>query len=241
LPLTRSAPLDITKVALTGSYDGARRHVTIGRAMIATGEGRIGVNGRITGTPGAAAHGEAWQFDLASVADAGAPGQIGAGQLVARGSLRPSSARLVLNELVYRVAGADLAMKGEVADLGGQPRAAFEGRVGPMSIAQIRAAWPAAIAPAARAWVAGHVTKGQIAGGTFKVTSQGGPSRADPNGDVETRVSAAIEAGNVELSMGKGQPVAEVPRALLRVEGRTIEVTAPDAAIAGSDQKKLQF
>ncbi len=244
LPFASRAVTKITRSSLTGSYDGATRQLTIGKASFETDDGRLDLAGRVTAAArtarGAA---EAWDFDLGSTggALAGDKRAVPIDLLVARGTMMPTATKLVLREFAYRAGGADIVVNGEIVDLGAAPRAMFDGRIGAMTAAQLKSAWPSALAPLARSWVGAHVTKGQLAAGTFKIATHGGPSRTDPTGETETRLSATLEASGVELALAKGVPPIDLPRALVRIEGQTVEVTAPDAGLTAAEGRKLQL
>ena len=53
------------------------------------------------------------------------------------------------------------------------------------------------------------------------------------------RVSLAIEGSDLAFSVLDGWPALEVPRGLLRLEGNTLEVTAPDAAMTAADGRHI--
>ena len=97
--------------------------------------------------------------------------------------------------------------------------------------------WPESIAPRARAWVGTHLLKGAVAGGSFKAILE--PSTQDAVAAATTRLSMALEATGVEVRLVEGVPALEIARGLLRVEGQTLEITAPEATLTAADGRKL--
>jgi hypothetical protein len=111
-----------------------------------------------------------------------------------------------------------------------------------MSAVVFRTLWPMWVAPATRSWVVGRLARGNVLGGTFKVVHGAGPMGSDwaPAGTGD-RVSFALESANIELQVAKGWPALEMPRGLLRVEGHSVEFTAPEATMSAADGRKLSL
>ena len=54
-------------------------------------------------------------------------------------------------------------------------------------------------------------------------------------------MSLALEGANLELALVEGWPALEIPRGLLRLEGRAVEFTVPEASMAATDGRKLSL
>jgi hypothetical protein len=78
--------------------------------------------------------------------------------------------------------------------------------------------------------------------GHFKVVHGTGTTSAGwtPTGEGD-RLSLALEAANLELAVRDGWPALQIPRALLRMEGRSVEFTVPDASMAATEAGRLSL
>jgi hypothetical protein len=241
------APVVLEGAEIVALFDGAARRFDLSKARVRLAGNDVEFKGRAVAGAERADGGHAWAFEVSSVGGVlkgdgrGASKPVSVEQFDARGILTPMDARLVVENLVLRAGGGELTARGEVAGLGGQTRINGDGRIAPMPISALKALWPSMVAPGARAWFGDHVTKGQLSAAVVRVATSGGPSRSDPQGRPETRVSLAVEATGGEIVLAKGVPAIEVPRASLRIDGSALEITAADAGMTASEAKRLQF
>ena len=152
---------------------------------------------------------------------------------------RPSAAASRSISLCCVRAAREVSAQGDIADMTGAMQARLDGKIGPMSADTFKALWPSILAPKSREWVGRHLLRGNLQGGTFRVASGGGVSGTDWTPGAPQRVSLAIEGSDLAFSVLDGWPTLEVPRGLLRLEGNTLEITAPDAAMTAADGRRM--
>lgn len=231
-------PTGLQALQLAMTFDGATDRFDIAQLALDWAGSKVTLAGSAThvdGTP------DTWAYALQSTAGTLARAGQGAAttridHLTANGEFVRSLGAVRLSQLVMRAGGAEVSAKGELNGLWTQRQGTVEGRISAMPIATAKAVWPSGVGAAARQWVAAHVTKGQIAGGAFKASldsSQGAPA------DALIRLSLSIETSGLEIVPAKGVPPMEIPRALIRIEGNTVEITAPDAGMTAADGRKL--
>lgn len=208
--------------------------IAIDRLAIESGQNRLNFAGLIDGD-----RATGFAFDLASTegmleAPNSAP-PLRVETLVLRGRAGPAPGHVDITQLLLKVAGAELSASGRM-----DGATHFEGRISPMSLATLKALWPASLASRSRAFVVEHVTKGELKGGAFKlsVASSDDPAVKRPG---ERQQSVTLEAGDIELQLRKDLPPMEIPRALLRLEGDGAELTIPEAQITAGGQRRLTF
>lgn len=226
--LPDGSPLLIEKAAATLRFDGAARRLEIVAAHMLSGSGALAFAGHVAPAPTGAQ--KPLLFDLrgtrGSFLKPASGDAIPIDQFRARGGFAGASNAIDLAELVVKAGGAELTMNGRIGD-----DTALEGRIGAASIEALRAFWPANLAPQHRNRILESLRKGQLKGGAFIVSnSAAGRDR---------RVSISMEATDLEIELRKGMPLLEVPRALLRVEGASVEVTIPEAAITATANRKV--
>jgi cell division septation protein DedD len=245
------ASIAIDRGHLDVSYDGTAGRLSIARAMVGFGQSRIELTGVAEHSPTSSRTPAEWTYEIRSLGGAIADDTAGnavipVDLLRVRGTAAPVEGRLTLAELVFRAAGTEITAQGDVVAAGiarriGQPlQGVLEGRIGAMSAKTLTALWPRTLAPGARAWIADRVSKGNVTGGSFKLASSSQPA-ASETGEPASRFSLALQGSNVELRLAKKMPALEAPRVLVRLEGATSEVTAPDASIAAQDGRRVQF
>lgn len=225
-------PLPVDRGALTLKAAGAG--VTIDKIAIESGANRLEFQGTIEGD---AATGYA--FDLHSTTGTLAAAQDGPplriDTLALRGKSGPEPGQVEIEEALLKIGDAEIKAAGRMAGT-----TQFEGRISPMSLPTLKAIWPAALAPRSRAFVIERVSKGEIRGGAFKFSTAG---NADPavKGQSDRQQSLTLEAGDLEVHLRKELPPFEVPRALLRLEGESLELSIPEAQIVAGGNRRLQF
>jgi hypothetical protein len=234
----KPVPLETTRIAL--SYDGARGVTDISDFTFGWAGNRWSLAGQIA--PDAQSGGQVFTLNSTSGVLAAPRGNAsGAKVEQARASGRFAQGRFTLQDLSIRVAKAEVSAKGDVAWSNGTPTGQIDGKLSPMSVDVLKAIWPSVLAPGVRDWVAGHITKGQLAGGLFKAAIEGGPQRDGSTSETNARLSLTLEASNVEVQTVGGMPPIEIPRGLVRVEGQTIEITSPEFFMTAAEGRKLQF
>jgi AsmA-like C-terminal region len=238
----QAAPTRITGGQIALTYNGAARTFDFEPSELAWAEGRI----RFTGSVAHAAQGPdgpRWVFDLKStegwvVADARAPHKLAMDNLSLGGFLAPDQGRVVVERFVARAGGAEVSAQGEFSEVGGASHARIEGKIGAMPVALFKTLWPSWVAPQTRAWVGKRLMAGTVHNGTFKIVrGAGGPA---PAAD-EDRLTFALEGSNLEFAVLNGWQALLAPRALLRIEGPSIELSVPDATLASADGRKLSL
>ncbi len=176
-----------------------------------------------------------WRYELHSVS--GELRSVKAGQAAIpiqafemRGRYDHEAGGGIFERLALKAGGVDLEMVAP-ANLAADANV-LEGRISPAPLATVLALWPDELAPRTRAWVVGSVRKGQLRGGSFRLGRAAG-------GGGDRHLSLSLEAGDVELEVAKGLPPLEMPRALLRVEDTSLEVSVPDAAMTVAPGRRL--
>ena len=232
-------PLPVERGRLAMRFDGETRRLEIAPSELATRDGRIVLAGAVVpdDTPGAAA---GWRFDIASTGghlespDRSAP-PLAITRLTARGKAITGTGEVELSELALKAGAAEVTLSARIG-----AEASLEGRIGAMSIADLKSIWPAAVAPRARSFALQALSKGMLKGGTFRIaTARDADVAARKAGD--RRLSVALEGADFEVAIRPELPPLEIPRALLHVEGNALELTVPDASIAASGGRRITF
>ncbi|KAB2919693.1 MAG: hypothetical protein F9K29_05115 [Hyphomicrobiaceae bacterium] len=241
LPWLAKAPLRIDGGHLAMSYSSATRRFEIAPSVLVWGDSRVQFTGAVTHVV-RGPEGPGWNFDLRS-----AGGWLGAeppfhqrlviDDWLARGFLAPERGRIVLDQFTVRAGGAEVSAQGDVADMAGAMRARLDGKIGPMPAEVFKALWPSALAPKTHEWVAKHLVRGRIQGGAFKLAS-GAPAQGAEPGAAD-RVSLTLEGSDLALGIAERLPAVEIPRALLRLDGQLLEITAPEASMGTPDGRRM--
>jgi hypothetical protein len=243
LPWLEDIPLAIDSGRVDLKYERGLHRLQITAATLLWGRNRLAMNGAIT-TMTDAVGGEAWAFDLAAVDGQLAAEEFGDLSLpvegwVAKGSLRPRTGMLELKQFLVRVGGGQIGLTGE---LGGGDASAVRlaGQISPMSMSAFKVLWPRMLAPGARTWVGERIVRGRVLGGAFGYQS-GQAVGADTAGHPQQRLSLALEVGDMQLVPLAGLAPIEVPRALVQLEGKALDVVIPEAALPLSQGRGLAF
>jgi hypothetical protein len=239
LPWLTATAMRIDGGHIALSYSRAARRFEIAPSVLVWGDSRVQFTGNIAQAQ--APEGPGWTFELKS-----AGGWIGAEPPVlqrlelddwtARGSLFPERGRVVLNEFRLRAGGAEVSAEGDVTDMAGGMQARLDGKIGPMPASVFKTLWPAALAPKSRDWVVNRLVRGWVQGGAFRLTS--GTSGWSANTGPE-RGSLTLEGANLGFALLDNWPVLEAPRALVRLDDNSFELSVPDATFAVPDGRKL--
>ena len=244
LPWFPATPMHLDAIRVELAYSSAARRFDMAPSVLTWGSSRLQLTGSIVhasqGTDG-----PGWYFDLKSTEGWLAPEppqvqRLPIDQLALRGVLAPELGKVALSQFLLRAGGAEVSAQGGVSNAGGSAKGQLDAKIGPMTAAVFKTLWPRWVAPATRNWVVQRFTRGNVLGGTFKVVHGAGPGAADwaPLGTGD-RISLSIEGADLELQVAKGWPALEMPRGLLRLEGRSFEFTAPEGTMAGADGRKL--
>jgi hypothetical protein len=235
-------PLPIDGGHLALSYSGSARRFEIAPSVLVWGDSRVQFTGSVAHTA-AGAEGPRWTYELKS-----AGGWIGAepparqslpiDDWSAHGFLALDRGQAVLRQFVLRAGGSEITAQGEMADMAGAMRTRLEGRIGPMRADVFKALWPRALATKSHDWVVHQLVRGTLQSGAFKLVSGPGGDKSPGGAD---RISLTLEGSDLALAVVDAWPTLDVPRALLRIDGQSLEIIAPDAVIAAPDGRRLAF
>ncbi len=242
LPWLAATPLRIDGGHLALSYNRASRRFDIAPSVLVWGDSRVQFTGNIVHAMGP--EGPGWSFDLNS-----AGGWIGAEPPLlprldlddwsARGFFSPDRGRVALNQFKLRVGGAEVSAEGDVTDMAGVMQAHLDGKIGPMPASTFKMLWPAPLAPKSRDWIVRRLVRGWIQGGTFRLSSASGGGAGWAANTGPEHGSLTLEAANLGFALIDNWPVLEAPRALVRLDDHTFEMTIPDATFSVPDGRKL--
>ena len=245
LPGVSPMPLTIDAGLLSFIYDPAQRHLALQPSTLVSGQSRVTLIGGAK-RAGMRDGAPVWAFDVQakdgvlSAEDLGAQYSVAVEKWMASGRVLPRLGLMEIETAVLRAGGAEVAISGEVSAASGQAGARIEGRLSPMTIDTLKAVWPKALAPPARKWVGGQVSRADIKGGTFRLAS--GPYISGPpvqNPASPFRLTLTIESGEVSLIPAPGMLPLEAPRVLTRIDDGALEIAAPDAVIVLGGNRRL--
>jgi hypothetical protein len=193
------------------AYQPNQRRVEVRPSTLVTGGSRIVLGGTLDQPD----TGGQWRIRLAATEGSLSPSEPGAPPLPLEaltidGTVDPFDGRLEITRGLVRAAGAEI--RGE---------ASFPG---------FGDTTPAFVAPGAREWIAQRLTRGTLTGGTVRLVQVPG---------AEARFVMAFDMTEVELSPLEGFALLEVPRVQIRLDGRVLDVTLPDAALVAGAQRRL--
>jgi AsmA-like C-terminal region/Protein of unknown function len=245
LPWLAETPFAIDGGHLEISYQSDTRRFEIAPSVLVWGDSRVQFAGSVA-HDARAPEGPAWAFALKSEggwigAELPAHERLPIDDWSAHGFLAPERGRVVLSEFLLRAGGAEVTAEGDVAGMGGAPAARLEGKIGAMPEKTFKALWPAALAPQTRAWIGQRLVRGQLQGGSFKLTSGDGAPGGERSGrqSAADRVSLTLVGSDLALALSDRWPALELPRALARLDGHTFEVSAPEGAFVASDGRRI--
>ncbi len=110
----------------------------------------------------------------------------------------------------------------------------------PMPLDTLKAMWPRALAPGARAWIGERVTSADFKGGTVRFASGEFMHGEAPNlGDVGERLSATFEVADATVAALDGMVPIVAPRTLIRLENNALEVAIPEAHAVLQGNRKV--
>lgn len=221
------------------NFDPANQRIVIGPSRLQWNQGHATVVGTIAAVDGAAGK-SAWAIDVKSTegilsADEFAVPPIALEELSIKGNLVPDTGVLTFSQLRLRAGGSQVDAAGAVTSANGTNTLWIEGRIGASTAEVAKVIWPRMLGPGARKWVGRHLTKGRLAGGTFKVDLTANQGVLTPE---NRRISLTLEATDAAFVPAKTLVPIEVPRALLRIEGDSLEVSIPEASsLVGANRR----
>lgn len=242
LPWLGATPMRIDGAHVELSYAGATRQFEIAPSVLTWGDSRLQFTGSIVQNTQA---GPGWHFDVRSMegwlaAEPPYLQKLPIDQMIVRGFLAPEHGRIALSQFLLSAGGGEVSAQGDVSDVGGALKGQLDAKIGPMPTSTFKMLWPTWAAPGTRSWVTRKLVRGNLLAGHFKVVhgSDAPPAAWAPVGAGD-RVSLALEGADLGLKLDDGLPVLEIPRGLLRLEGRALEFTAPEASVTAADGRKL--
>ena len=245
LPWLAETPFAIDGGHLEISYQSGARRFEIAPSVLVWGDSRVQFAGNVV-YDAQAPEGPAWAFDLKSKggwigAELPAHDRLAIDDWGAHGFLAPERGSVVLNQFWLRAGGAEVTAEGDVAGMGSALAARLEGKIGAMPVRTFKALWPGALAPQTRAWIGQRLQRGQLQGGSFKLTSSAEQQSADAASSARAsdRVSLTLVGTELALALNDKWPTLELPRALARLDGNAFELTAPDAAFVAGDGRRI--
>ena len=241
-----SAPLPLEAGLMQINYNAVDKVFTLSPSTLKWGGSQMTVVGDMSAHPGANGQPE-WTYGLHATAGGIAvegenPSVIAIDKWSASGRLVPSQGLLELANMELAAGGGQIALQGEMTAGQSPSSAKLTGQISPMPLPVLKALWPAAVAPAARRWVADNITAGSPGQGTLSLASGRYLEGEDPtNPQVRSRLSFALEASALKIKTADGINPIEVPRALVRLENNALEVSMPEAVLETPSGKKIAF
>ncbi len=230
MPGIERRPMPLEGGNLDMRFDPEARRVVIAPSTLRWEQGRATIAGTISATESGGK--PVWAVDIKSTAgqlsgdEFAVPGVTIEEGLV-RGGFAPDTGVFTLTQARLRAGGAQVEAAGEMSASPSGPWLRIEGRMGPTTAEIAKAVWPRMLGPGARRWVGRHVTRGRLTGATFKVALAGSHGLVTPE---NRRISLTLEATDVAFVPAKTLVPVEVPRALLRIEGDSLEISTPEAS-----------
>lgn len=213
------------------AYKPGQRRVEVRPSTLVTGGSRIVLGGALDQPD----TGGQWRIRLAATEGSLSPSVPGAPSLPLEaltidGTVDPFDGRLEITRGLVRAAGAEIRGEASFPGFGDATPPRLDIRLGSMGHQVAKALWPALVAPGAREWIARRLTRGTLMGGTVRLVAVPG---------AEARFVVALDMTDVELSPLEGFALIEAPRVQLRLDGRVLDVSLPDAALVAGAQRRL--
>lgn len=242
-PSMEELPLTVDGGLLKLTYNPQTRRFDIAPSTLQWAEGHATITGSVAGQ--SEPNGKSmWAFDLRTI-DGQLSGQefrvpsVAIEDFIVRGTYQPDIGLIALSEARLRAGGAQVDASGEISTRFERQSLRLEGRLSPMPLAAVKAIWPRMLAPGARRWVGRQVTRGQITGGAFRVALKGGGEAVGAIDADARRISLTLEAADIAFIPGKALAAVEAPRALLRLEGDSLELSMPEAGTEVRQGRRL--
>lgn len=238
-------PIDAGLIKL--SFDAQAQTVVMEPSTLRWYESSVTLVGQARADPGQkdpAAGAVPWIFDISA-----RDGVIGLGEFSvppvaietwqASGAVWPARSLVELDVFDIAAGGGKMSFKGTFdaseVDFG----TSFEGHVDGMPLATLKSFWPRGAASHARSWVGQHVRRGDLSTGTLKYLSGRFMTPNAAGVTNEHRIALALEFSGIEARHSDDGPMLAIPRALVRVENKTLEVAVPDALVSANTKKSI--
>lgn len=233
------SPVSVEAGLIQLVYDASRREIALKPSTLRSGESHITLSGYATTVMGVSGRPQ-WRYDIKSDGGELATGAKGEtakiDSFTAGGVVVPETGEFRLDGASLAAGEAKLSLAG-VIEPGPQGAVSrFEGRMGAMPIQGLKLLWPAGIAPDVRKQLLSSVTRGRILSGTMRMGND--PGSPQPGSE---RTSASLELADLSIATAAGAPPVDVPRALVRIENSSAEVTVPEATITAGPQKTISL
>jgi len=238
VPWLEGLPVTLDNARIRARYSRADRRIEILPSTFHSGPNRVTIVGHIV--PAAAADGStAWAFDLRSTEGMLATEEFAIPPrpietLAVAGHFRASPVMIQLDSASLAVDRSQVQMDGKVGSDGGKITAELNGRIGSIALDTLLAIWPRPVAPRTRDWIGKHVSAGRIDSGSFRL-------HRNMSGEPEQRASLTMEASGVVAEVLTVLPPIDMPRVLVRVEGDSAEISAPDASMKVKSGRRISL
>ena len=243
VPWLAATPLKIDGGHIAMSYSRAARRFEVEPSVVVWGDSRLQFTGNLEHTQqGPDGPGWAYEFKSAGGWIAAEPPhlqQLNIDDWSARGFFSPERGSVTLSQFNLKAGGAEASAQGEVTDMAGAMTARLDGRIGPMPAAVFKTLWPSVLAPRSREWVIKHLARGWLQGGAFRLASGSEPSGVWTATTSADKGSLTLEGANLAFALVDDWPLLEAPRALVRLDARNFELSAPDASFGLADGRRL--
>ena len=246
LPEVGDVPFAIDSGRIGLTYDGVTRRFVLGPSTLAWGTSRVALSG--SASSDSVSDGRWWNVDLQTTGGQLTAEEFGVpAALIEHGMLKgrvsPGDGDVVVEKLAFKAGGTTFTSQGQFSTgtTTGTGGAKFDASIGPTTADTLKALWPRAFAAGARTWVGERIKRGTIKNGTLHFVSgrfakESGVTAASGR---PRRLTLAMEASDVAAVPLRWLAPIEAPRALIRLEDRTIEVTVPDAFVVLGPNKRV--
>lgn len=252
LPAVGDVPFAIDSGEIALTYDGPSHRFDLGPSTLVWGNSRVALVGSAVadGVPAGPNSGSppGWTLNIATAGgqltaeEFGIP-PVAIDQGVLRGRIVPSAGEVRIDQLSFKAgttafASNGLFLTGSTLNAGG---AKFDATLGPSNADTIKVLWPRTLSKGGRNWVGERIKRGTLKSGTLHFVSGSFAKEAGvavKNGK-QRRLSIAMEGTDISAVPLRWMSPVEVPRALVRLEDDTIEVTVPDAVVVVAANKKI--
>lgn len=246
LPEVGDVPFAIDSGRIGLTYDGAKRRFDLGPSTLAWGTSRVALSGSATGE--GVSDRRWWTVDLATTSGQLTAEEFGVPaaaieQGVLKGRISPGAGEVVVEKLAFKTGGTTFTSNGQflTGTTPGAGGAKFDASIGPTTADTLKALWPRAFAAGARTWVGERIKRGTVKSGALHFVSgrfakDSGVTAADGN---LRRLSIAMEASDISAVPLRWLSPVEAPRALIRLEDQSIEITVPDAFVVLGPNKRV--
>lgn len=227
------------------AYDEAGRRIDLKPSTFTWGDSRVQLTG--------AAVADRTQRSLWALELATAGGQLTAEEFgvppaaiehgVLKARVAPAAGEVFVDQLSFRAGGTEFKCEGQFLTgiAPGSGGAKFDATVGTTQADTLKALWPRLLAPGARKWVGERIRRGTIKNGSLKFVSGrfASDSGIQATGSSARRLTVAMEAADLQATPLKWLGPLEAPRALLRLEDHTFEVSIPEASVVQGANKRI--